>query len=50
MRNFNVIILNGADIEVYEKSFKAKDENEAIKEMLQDVFLADGDTIKIIEF
>ena len=47
MYNFKVIIKNYGDFELYNKTIKAKDENEAIKQVLNDCDIACGDRIEI---
>ena len=44
---FRIIVKNGAGFEVYNKIIQAKDENEAIKQTINDVDIACGDTIDI---
>lgn len=49
MNTYNIIIRNGSDVLVYNETIIAKDENEAIKKIIDVITLADGDTIEINE-
>lgn len=47
--NFRVIIKNGANCEIYNELITAKDENEAIKTVLESETIYSGDIINIEE-
>ena len=49
MNTYNIIIRNGNNVLVYNETIIAKDENEAIKIIVDTITLVDGDTIEINE-
>ena len=49
MRTYIVIIRNGGGYDIYNTTVIAKNENEAVKKIIDVVTLADGDTIEINE-
>ncbi len=49
MKNFKIIILNGAGCEIYNKIIKAENENKAIIEVLDNEVIYSDDTITIEE-
>lgn len=49
MKRYNIIIKNFMLAEVYDEVILAKNENDAIIKVLNDVIIADGDKIEIYE-
>ena len=49
MITYNIIIRNGGGYEIYNEVIIARSENDAIKMIIDNITLADGDTIEINE-
>ena len=49
MKKYIIKIFNGSDVKIYDELIEATDENEAIKKVLDDVIIYDGDRIAIDE-
>lgn len=49
MNNYKIIVKNNGNCIVYDETIKAKDENEALKIMLQNNVIYCGDIIEIEE-
>ena len=49
MNKYKITIYNGSDVLVYQETITAKDENDAVLKVLNDIILYCDDTIKIEE-
>lgn len=49
MNKYEISIYNGGNYLIYQKTIDARNENQAIKDMLEEVTLASGDRIEIEE-
>lgn len=49
MNSYVIKIFNGANILIFDEIIKAKDENEAMLQVINDNIICTGDTIKIEE-